>query len=339
MSKYILVGAMATSLCLGCKAAEPKATVVSPSGVQSKEVSFKGYEGLELFGTLELPRESKAPAVLLLPGSGPSDRDGSQPGLKIDILRQIAEGLAAQGIASLRFDKRAVAGRYAKAFPKDLAGLDHFFSWNAFVEDAKGAFAYLKTQPQIDSARMGILGHSEGGMIAIALAKQVKPKALILVSTPARDLGTVIIEQITEGYSARLSQPAALKKRVAETKRIVAAIRKDHTIPSDVDAELAPLFPKYLSQYMTSVVAFQPAQEVKDFAGPVLIVQGEKDIQVSPERDANVLKESIKGSELFLVKGASHCLKSVSTDLEPGFEGPVVPEALRKISSWAKAAL
>ena len=215
MSKYL----WALSLALvvpGCKSADKpndaaptKSAFAVPAG---REVQFKGYKGLELRGTF-LPAKvgAKSAAVLLLPGSGPSDRDGNQTGLTIDILKQIAERLSEEGVASLRFDKRAVPTVYGKSYPKDLAGLGDFFSWEAFVQDAEAAFDCMKSQAEVDGARTGVLGHSEGGVIAIGMSKKSQPKGLILVSTPARNMGDLILEQLSQGMPSKTTPPDQLK--------------------------------------------------------------------------------------------------------------------------------
>ena len=164
-----------------------------PAASMSREVTFTGAGGLVLQGTLLLPAAqpgTKTPAMLLLAGSGPTDRDGSSP-LVGDVtgdglLKQIATRLAAAGIATLRYDKRATKG-YAAHFPKDPAGLNAFFSWKNFVDDAQAGMDFLRVQSQIDPARVGVLGHSEGGMIAIQLGAKsttTRPAALVLVGTP-----------------------------------------------------------------------------------------------------------------------------------------------------------
>jgi hypothetical protein len=324
---------------LGLVVAACAHTQVPGVPVSSREVHFKGYGGFDLAGTLALPAGTgKFPAVLLIPGSGPTDRDGNEPFIQMDVLKDIAERLQADGIATLRFDKRAVQ-RYSKQWPKTAAKLDDFFSWEAFVGDAAGAYDCLKTQPEIDANRLAILGHSEGGLLALEVAKTSHPHALVLVSTPGRDFGALILEQISQGYSAQFTDAATLKARVAQVKRIVDAVRTTGKVPPDVPAELAPVFPSYLSRYLHSTFMLDPAADAKLFDGPALIVQGQKDIQVSPDRDAPKLKSAIKNSELFYVPGASHCMKAVSGPTDPGLTGPMLPDALDKISSWLKANL
>src|SRR5438128_1948923 len=113
----------------------------------TKEISFAGVGGLKLQGTFEAPAGATGmKALLLLPGSGPTDRNGNQPpGLITDLLKQIADDLAAHGIASFRFDKRA-AHVHAADWPKDASKLNDFFAWDKFVGDAGAALDVLRKQ-------------------------------------------------------------------------------------------------------------------------------------------------------------------------------------------------
>src|SRR2546423_254526 len=122
--------------------------------VSSREITFNGAGGFELNGTLLMPVDAKnAPAFVLLSGSGPTDRndDVNIPGysLKVDVLRQVAERLALEGVATLRYDKRAVRS-YSSKWPSDKNDLGQFFSWDNHIGDAKAAHDFLMTQPGID---------------------------------------------------------------------------------------------------------------------------------------------------------------------------------------------
>lgn len=346
MSKYMLsFSLMLLLVCLGCMAKEPQVTQAAEkqptahTAQNSREVTFTGVGGFKLDGTLLLPNApGRHSALLLLPGSGPSDRDGNQTGLQINILKELAEKLAENGVATLRFDKRAVGTRYHALYPKDKSALNDFFSWEAFVGDAEAAFKFLQSQPEIDPKSVGVLGHSEGGIIALAMAKDVDPAALVLVSTPGRDLGDLIVEQIGQGYSSKLVDPATLKKYVDESKQAVDVIRTTGKVPDGIDPKLAPNFPSYASKYLHSLFTFEPTSAAKDYHHPVLIVQGEKDIQVSVDRDAPKLFAAFAPgqAELYKVPNATHCMKQFKGDLDPGFNGPVLPAVLDKVSAWSK---
>ena len=145
--------------------------VADAADAAEHQVTFQGTDGAELAGTLQLPaRDGNMPAIVLLAGSGPTDRDGNQPpAIHTDLLKQIAQRLAEKGIASLRFDKR---GMYANAaqLPKDRSQYGDFFSWENFVGDAVAACRFLQQQPRVDPDHVGILGHSEGGLLALQAA-------------------------------------------------------------------------------------------------------------------------------------------------------------------------
>lgn len=348
MSKYPLIGLIAALAlaAFGCNGAGHE--MVKSEGVPAKsvtapsDVSFQGVGGLELKGTMLMPSgQGPFPAVLLIPGSGPSDRDGNQMGLKIDLLKDIAEKLASDGIATLRFDKRAVAGTYMASFPADRSKWNDFFSFESFVGDVEAAYRFMKAQPGVDPAKLAILGHSEGGLFALSAAKDLKPAALVLCSTAGRDLGALIEEQLSQGFSAQFEDAATIKKITAEAHRVIEAIRTKSEVPGDVQKELAPLFPAYASKLLHSEFTIQPVALAADYPGPVLIVQGEKDIQVSPDRDAKKLLAAFKPGQatLDLIPDATHVYRKWVSAKDPGFSGAKIPEVPEKIGDWLANAL
>lgn len=306
----------------------------------SREVTFKGCKGFDLVGTFLAPKgATHGPAVMLLAGSGPSNRDGDSGPLKIQVLKEIAEGLAAKGVASLRYDKRAVAPTYMAKFPKDQSQFNDFFSFEAFTGDAEGGLAWLKAQKEVDAARTAVLGHSEGGLIALAIAQKAKPKGLILVATAGRDFGTVLEEQIAQGYSAQFTPKPLLATLVADTKRAVASVRKSSTVPVDIHPSLKAVFPAYATRLLHSEMTLDPVVLAQSFHGPTLVVQGDKDIQISVDRDMPLLRKAMPHAEVFVVKGGTHCLKVWKDAKDPGLVGPMVPGTVEKIADWAMKSL
>ena len=334
------------------------APVVAPAPPVAREVTFKGAGGLVLQGTLLLPvpqPNRKMPAMLLLAGSGPTNRDGGSslvPGASGDgLLKQIAVRLASAGIATLRYDKRATAG-YAAHWPKDPVALNAFFSWKSFVADAQAGLDFLRVQPEIDPARVGVLGHSEGGSIAVQLGAQTtttRPAALALVGTPGRSLRPILTEQMafSLGNSVKAGQisRADADKLESECQRIMGAIMATGKVPGDVPPALAPLFPAYASDLLQNYLTIDNSHVIAAYPGPVVIVQGEKDVQVSATKDAPPLLQALqvraKGvAELFIVTSASHNLRHVDDPTkELGMSGPVVPAALDSIAAFLTTAL
>src|SRR5262249_17067560 len=142
-----------------------------------------------LAGTLTLPKRAptRGPAVLIIAGSGPTDRDGNGPLISTDAYRMLAAGLAAQGIRSLRYDKRGL-GRTAPPAGPEAAG-----RFDDFVHDAAAAAADLGRRPHVSSVVMA--GHSEGGLVAMRAARETTVAGIVLIAVPARPLADLLRAQ------------------------------------------------------------------------------------------------------------------------------------------------
>ena len=327
------------------------ALAVSAACAGDEIVTIHGAGGATLQGTLTLPdgkAGAKFPAVVILAGSGPTDRNGNQPpALVTDLLRQIADGLAKNGIASLRYDKRGMHANRAE-MPKDLAKFGEFFCWENFTGDAVAAFKFLQARAEIDPARVGITGHSEGGLLALCAASDLKstfhgPAILVLLSTPGRPIDAVIEGQLQTLLKKQQATPEQTKFFLDANARISKTIRETGKIPPDVPPGLAALYPQYLSQFYHSELAVDPAKLAGQFTGPVLIVAGGKDTQVSATLDAKPLDAALTARvgddhRLVVVDDASHNLKPVNGD-DPGFTGDIAPQALEAITSWCATKL
>lgn len=307
-----------------------------------KSISFKS-NNLTLYGTITLPKDTAIAAhgVLLIPGSGPTDRDGNQPDLKADLLKQIAESLAEHGIASFRFDKRATQA-YRMLWPADQKKLTKFFSWNNFADDIRNAFLTLQKYPHIDAKNCSILGHSEGGLFAIDVASKLKPSSLILLATPGRPTSSVLTEQITALLEKQKTSDDQKKYYLNELSRVMSVIKKTGVIPTDVPMGLAALFPKSADLFLQEALKFNPTSKIKNYNGPILIMNGLSDAQVNPKLDAEALyKIAVQrvnsAAKLKLLPSLSHNFKKINTPLDPGIAGPVSETALDEINNWMKA--
>jgi hypothetical protein len=315
----------------------------------AQELSFKGGAGLELWGTLVMPPgQAPAPAVLLLPGSGPTDRDGNQPpSIRTDVLKQIAERLASEGVASLRFDKRACAG-YSALWPSDPQALGAFFGYQPQIEDIKGALRALQAQPRIDPARCALLGHSEGGFFALQVASDLaadalRPAALCCIATPGRTLDHLLREQIAMSLTAPRRVPQATVDAVMSSlERGINGVKESRSIPADLPAGLRPLFNPTTVDLLYAWFTVEPLELARAVRGPVLVLNGDSDIQVSAERDAKALATALAARQpsqpvtLVVVEAMSHNLKETTGTADLGMSGPVKEEALRAISAWVR---
>jgi uncharacterized protein len=326
---------------------------------QAVEITFTGVGGMELSGTLLLPplpdgRGSDAPAAphpfpaaLLLPGSGPTDRNGNQPPMLVtDLLKQIAERLADEGVATLRFDKRA-AQVYAEVWSAmDADEMNEFFRWEHFVGDARAALDVLRKHPATDPKRIAIIGHSEGGLIALQIAHDTAgtddaPVALALLAAAGRTIDHLVREQIERMMKLQGANDALIAEYLAHIDGAVVMVKERRKVPDDLPPGLRPLFNPTVTNILHAYFTIDPADLARAFRGPVLVMQGENDVQVSHERDMPRLAAALRERENANVKSvlipeASHNFKRVRSDHAPGFTGPVAPEALDAIAGWCR---
>jgi len=253
----------------------------------------------ELFGSLLLPKsDTPVPVVLIISGSGPTDRDGNNPeGGRNDSLKRLAWLLAKHDIASVRYDKRGVAASLA-ATPDERN-----LSVEAYVADAVAWSRKLAADP-----RMGpviLLGHSEGALIASLAAPQANAAGVISLSGSARPIDQLLRQQL----ASRL--PAPLMLRSNELLDSLKAGRPDANVPP----ALQVIFRPSVQPYLISLFRQDPAQAFAALKVPALIIQGSHDIQVSVD-DARQLKAAKPDAELALVEGMNHVLRIVPKDVK-----------------------
>ncbi len=245
----------------------PAAAPAANAGFREQEFPVPGGKG-ELPGTLAMPDGAGPfPAVVLVHGSGPQDRDetvgSNRPFL------DIARGLAAQGIAVLRYEKRS------KARPQDFAGDDYTMD-DETTHDALAAVAALASTKGVDGRRVFVLGHSQGGMLAPRIARQSgKVAGLILLAAPARPLLTILPEQNRYLFAMDGSIGADEQAFLDKLDRQIAAIRG----PGAVSAKDSPL--GLPAHYWRTFDAIDPVADAKAVALPMLLLQGGRDFQVT----------------------------------------------------------
>jgi pimeloyl-ACP methyl ester carboxylesterase len=275
-----------------------------------------------LCGTLRKPSGvDRPPVVLLVAGSGPTDRNGNQAGREPSELRQIAEALAERGIASLRYDKRAVGRSFVPAgFREQDLVIDNF------VDDAASWVAWLNQRP--DLGPVIVAGHSEGGVIAILLAKRVPVAGIVLLATPGRRLGETTREQLR----AAGLPPAILE----EALTILAALERGESVPN-VSPPLMPLLRPSVQPFMRSILTVDPAGELARLRVPVLVAQGGHDLQVS-EADAAALLRARPDATSFRSLEMNHVLKLTPAERaaqQLAYSDPKIPLAPGLVDAMA----
>lgn len=266
-----------------------------------------------LYGTLLLPRADKpVPVVLIIAGSGPTDRDGNNPqGGRNDSLKQLAITLSQHNIASVRYDKRGVAA--SKAATPDERKL----SVEGYVADVIAWSRQLRNDPRLGP--LILLGHSEGALMASLAAQQSGASAIITVGGSGRPIDQVLREQLSE----RL--PAQLQQRSQQLLDELKAGRIDTRVPK----KLQVVFRPSVQPYLISLLRQDPAAAFAHVQVPALIIQGRNDIQVSVE-DARRLQQAKPDAQLVLIDGMNHVLRIVPNDLQQqlgSYRNPNLPLA------------
>ncbi|CAI8879493.1 Hydrolase_4 domain-containing protein [Pseudomonas sp. IT-P12] len=267
----------------------------------------------ELFGSLLLPKSDQpVPVVLIISGSGPTDRDGNNPdGGRNDSLKRLAWVLAKHNVASVRYDKRGVAASLA-ATPDERN-----LSVEAYVADAQAWSRKLKSDPRFGP--LILLGHSEGALIASLAAPSVDAAAVISMSGSARPIDQVLREQLAR------SLPPPLMLRSNELIDSLKAGKTDDNVPSPLQV----IFRPSVQPYLISLFRQDPAAAFARLKMPALIIQGSHDIQVGVD-DARQLKAAKPDAELALIDGMNHVLRIVPNDVKrqlASYKDPQLPLA------------
>lgn len=278
------------------------------------EIAYENAQGgIKLAGTLTLPRgQGLFPAVLLITGSGAQDRDETLLGHKPFLV--LADYLTRRGIAVLRVDDRGVGGSTGNV--KDATSAD-------FAQDVLAGIAFLKSRQEINKSQIGLIGHSEGGIIAPLVASRSKDVAFIVMlagtGLPGEEIlylqGAAILKAI--GATAkRLAMQRELQQRmfavVREEKDPAAAEKKIRAVLSDLTTKLGKSEQKKLTEALPALegqiqmvltpwfrhfLEYDPRPTLRQVTCPVLALNGAKDVQVDAERNLPAIEAALKDAD------------------------------------------
>ena len=287
LAAFCVSGAVAqTTSSLGTTYIEHSVTLTTPTGV--------------LYGSEIIPNSpTPIPVLLLHAGSGPTDRNGNSralPGAN-NSLKLLVEALARNGIASVRYDKRAI-GESAKA-----AASEADFRFTTYVDDAAGWVKQLRADKRF--SKIVIAGHSEGALIAMLAAAQAATDGYISIAGIAQSADDVLRVQL---------KPKLPPDLYAEADRCLITLKAGKTCENP-PAALAALFRPSVQPYLISWFKHTPRDIIGSLKLPVLIVQGDRDNQVAVS-EANSLKAAAPNARLAVIGGMNHVLKIVGDDAE-----------------------
>ena len=290
---------------------------------------FAAPDDTRLRGTLERPSvPGTAPAALLLNGSGPLDRDSNMPGQSLNVANALADALGKRGIASLRYDKRGIGesqGDYLQ------------MSFEDETEDARAALAALRGAPNVDPARLFVIGHSVGATIAIRLAAERGDLAGIVLLAAAARRGEEVMVVQSERIVASLGR-SGLRSRLL-LRRQARARRRLLTSTGDVvRVGLNRLPARWFREFMV----YDPTPDLRLIECPLLAITGGRDLQVEPE-DVAAIGRLVRGPFTGSTPDRlTHVLRL--DEGVPGLAGyptqlrkPIDPELVEQVVSWVAA--
>lgn len=248
-----------------------------------------------LNGSLYTPNQQnkKLNLVILIAGSGPTDRDGNQMGLVNNSLKLLAEALANNGIAVYSYDKRIFAQMASGKLDESSLSFDNF------IDDAKAVIQHFKNQKKYNS--ITVAGHSEGALIGMVAANG-NADGYISIAGAGRPIDEVLLEQIEK-------QAPFLKEEVQKNLETL----KNGTNFELKNQMLASLFRGSVQPYMISWIKYNPQTEIKKLQIPTLLINGDKDIQVSVQ-DAQLLQQAKLNAQLHIIQNMNHVFKEIKGD-------------------------
>ncbi len=299
---------------------------------QEQEVTLAVENG-NLGGIIMIPegkKRDKFPVVLIIQGSGPTDKDGNSAGMpgKNNSLKMLAEALAEEGIASLRYDKRGMGlSQSAGKQEQDLI-------FDDFIADAGKWYDYLSEQKRF--TKIGIAGHSQGSLIGMRVADEKSAGAFVSIAGASLSIGETIMGQLN-------SNPANPPAIIEEAKNIMDELQKGNKV-KEIPQYFASLFRPSIQPFMSSWLKYDPQEEFKKLNMPSMVMNGTTDIQVTLD-DANRLKAANPASRIIIIDGMNHVLKNAPADRTANIatygnpELPLNPDFKLVITSFFKEHL
>ncbi|MEC1177886.1 alpha/beta fold hydrolase [Metasolibacillus meyeri] len=268
-------------------------------------------ENGQLKVALEMPENAiaKVPVAVIIAGSGPTTKDGNTAAGENNSLKMLAEGLAQQGIATIRFDKRGVG---------DNVGLiqdEGDLRFTSYSQDVEQMIEFLQQDSRFSSVHL--IGHSEGSLVGILAAQATTVTSMTSIAGAGRPIDEILLEQL----SAQLPQP------LLETVTTILVQLKKGEMVDDIPEDLSALFRPSIQPYLVSWLKYDPAIQLAELNIPTLIVQGNNDLQVT-KTDAERLHTAKSDAEIIYFDMMNHVLKDAPADRDGNlktYANPTLP--------------
>ncbi|PZF73632.1 alpha/beta hydrolase [Taibaiella soli] len=262
----------------------------------------------DIYGTLQTAvAKKKMPVVLIIPGSGPVDRNNNHDKLVNNTSQMMADSLANHGVASLRYDKRGIgASKAANPSEKDLR-------FDDYITDAEGWINILKKDKRF--SRVYVMGYSEGALIGAVAAQKEQIKGLISVASTGRPIDQVLREQLKPKLS-----PAMMDTCNYVFDELLAG----REVPK-VSRRLALVARPDIQPYLISWFKYNPALEMAKVKVPVLIIEGENDGQVT-KADVENLQKAVPSAKMVQIQGANHLMKKGTNEVADNISSAMNPK-------------
>lgn len=280
---------------------------------EQHEIAFEAA-GVQVHATLTTPAgKSDAPAVVLVAGSGPTDRDWNNPLLPGDngTAIELSDRLAEAGIATMRYDKRGTG----------MTELPGVITWDDYLTELEEAVKRVEQVEGIDEERIFVAGHSEGGLHALRAKTEgrIDVAGLVLLATPGRTTEELVLSQVDEQLEDAGMPRESIDQELASLKTAMDAVSRGETVDahrvSDIPGLIAlveTLQTEDAEQFAAELLGWDPARAIGDIERSILIVNGLKDTQVDAEDDGQRLFEAADDEAdvtLALIEDADHVFK------------------------------
>lgn len=298
-------------------------SLCSVSAYATEEPVVLTVDSINIYGTLRIPEsDSTIPVALIIAGSGPTDRDGNNPQMINNSLKMLAEGLNANGIATLNFDKRGIA-------QSAISGMkEENLRFEDYINDVIKWIDLLDKDPRF--SEIIVIGHSEGSLIGMCAAdNNPKVDAYVSIAGIAVPADEILKKQLGA------QSPALLETATPMIDKL-----KQGELLGDIEPTWQALFRPSVQPYLISWFKYNPTEIIKKLTISVLIINGTTDIQVGTEQ-AELLKEADSDAKLVLIENMNHVLKEIketnqtaqlSAYMNP--ELPLADELIPVIVNW-----